>query len=198
MLISLHRRLVFLAMTKTASTSIEEALLPLCHISFYRHPKVKHISYVRYKRFVQPYLEEIGFSGFETTCLIREPISWVFSWYKYRSRQEILGQPESTADTSFDDFATAYLTERKDFAQFGRQARFISDRKARPAVDHIYRYENLPAFAKFLESRFDQPFEFNHLNPSPEREFSLSPDVKKHLEEYLAPEYEIYESARGK
>lgn len=198
MLISLHKRLVFLAMTKTASTSIEDALLPLCHISFYRHPKVKHISYTRYKRFVLPYLEEIGFSNFETTCLIREPISWVFSWYKYRSRKEITGQPESAANISFDEFATSYVNEKQGFTQFGRQAQFISDNNARPAVNHIFRYENLPVFAKFLESRFDQPFEFKHLNPSPDRTLSLSPDVKKQLEEYLMPEYEIYESARGK
>ncbi|MHA1127871.1 MAG: hypothetical protein ACTSRN_02835, partial [Alphaproteobacteria bacterium] len=94
--------------------------------------------------------------------------------------------------------ATAYLTEQKDFTQFGRQAQFICDRKAKPAIDHIYRYENLPVFAKFLESRFEQPFTFNHLNSSPKREFSLSLDVRRQLEEYLVPEYEIYESAHGK
>lgn len=197
MLISLKKNIAYLAMTKTASTSIEAALTPYCDIAYYKNPRVKHISYRRYKKFVVPYIESLGFKDIETTCLIREPISWLSSWYRFRSRDEVIGQPESTENLSFDEFAMLYMDKDSDLPRFGSQSRFMSGFNGTPAIDYVFRYENLPVFADFLNTRFHRKFEFAHLNPSPTRTASLSPNVKKQLEEYLAPEYEIYESALG-
>ncbi len=196
MLISLSKKLTFLAMPKAASTSIEMALLPHCDIAFINNPRVKHIRYRRYKRFILPYIDQSGFGPLETTCLFREPIDWLFSWYRYRARDKIKSKPQSTANMSFDEFVSRYMAEDATIYDIGRTSLFVIDHDRKPAVDHIYRYENLPAYTKFLESRFEEKFNFEHLNISPKQEFNLSMPLKTQLEDFLTPEYEIYETAR--
>ena len=196
MLISLSKNLTFLAMPKTASTSIELALFPYCDIAFINNPRVKHIRYRRYKRFIMPYIENSGLGPLETTCLFREPIDWLFSWYKYRSRDKISAKQQSTAQMSFDEFASRYINQDLVIADIGRSSTFVAGPDGQPAVDHIFKYDNLGSYVTFLETRFDQKFELEHLNVSPKREFSLSSQIAKQLEKFLAPEYDIYESAR--
>ncbi|PCJ75472.1 MAG: gamma-glutamyl kinase [Rhodobacteraceae bacterium] len=196
MLISLNKRLTFLAMPKAASTSIEMALFPYCDIAFINNPRVKHIRYRRYKRFILPYIDQSGFGPLETTCLFREPVDWLFSWYRYRSRDKIKAKPQSTANMSFDDFVSRYMDEDANIFDIGRTSFFVIGHDGIPAVDHIYRYENLPAYTKFLESRFEEKFDLEHLNESPKRDFALSAPLKTQLEQFLTPEYDIYEAAR--
>lgn len=196
MLISLSKKLTFLAMPKAASTSIETALFPYCDIAFKNNPRVKHIRYRRYKRFILPYIENSGFGPLDTTCLFREPTDWLFSWYRYRSRDKIKAKPNSTADMSFDTFVSHFMAQDKVISDFGRPSHFVIDHDGNPAIDFIFRYENLAGYTGFLESRFGQKLELEYLNESPKREFNLSPHLKSQLEEFLTPEYEIYETAR--
>lgn len=198
MLISMKQKLAFLAMPKTASTSIERALAPHCDIHYRKLPRVKHMPYRRFNRFLTPYLNEIGFPDIETTCLFREPVSWVFSWYRYRSRPAILGKPESCAHLSFEEFVIGYTGEYEDFPRFGRQAHFVAGKDDKPAVDHIFRFENLPEYVMFLEERFQTKLEIKHLNASPVMPFDLSKSATGRLERYLASEYEIFETARAR
>ncbi|MBL4874559.1 MAG: hypothetical protein JKY41_14530 [Rhodobacteraceae bacterium] len=195
MLISLNKKLTFLAMPKAASTSIEMALSPHCDIAFINNPRVKHIRYRRYKRFILPYIVQSGFGPLETTCLFREPTDWLFSWYRYRSRDKIKSKLQSTANMSFDDFVSRYIDGDANVFDIGRTSLFVIDHDGIPAVDYIYRYESLPAYIKFLEARFEEKFNLEYLNESPKRDFSLSAQLKTQLEQFLTPEYEIYETA---
>ena len=196
MLISLSKKLTFLAMPKAASTSIEMALLPYCDIAFINNPRVKHIRYRRYNRFILPYIEQSDFGPLETTCLFREPIDWLFSWYRYRSREAIRLKARSTANISFDEFATRYMNADPNVSDIGRTAYFVNDNDGKPAVDHIFRYDAMSGYTTFLERRFEEALDLAHLNESPKMDFALSSTVKAQLEEFLSAEYEIYESAR--
>lgn len=197
MLISISKKLTFLAMPKAASTSIEKALSLHCDIAFRNNPRVKHIRYRRYKRFILPYIEQSGFGPLETTCLFREPTDWLFSWYRYRSRDKIIGKPQSTADMTFDQFVRLYMDEADTVSDIGRTYRFVMDNDGKTGVDYIFRYENMAAYTKFLESKFEQKLELDHLNKSPALDFTLSKKLKIQIEEFLTPEYEIYETARN-
>lgn len=198
MLVSLKKNITFLAMPKTASTSIETALAPHCPIIFGKNPVIKHISYRRYDRFIVPYLDEIGHPSIDTTCLIREPISWLFSWYKYRSRPNIVDPTKSTADMTFDEFAIGYIGDFEDFPSFGRQSQFLADRSGIPSVKYVFRYENMQSYIQFLEGRFSEKFSIGTENVSPIREFELSSYMRSKLEQFLSSEYEIYETALTK
>lgn len=184
-------------MTKAASTSIELALSPYCDMAYYGNSRIKHLSYRKYQRFVQPYLASLGYDGIETCCLMRDPVDWLFSWYRYRSRAAVNGRPQSTADMSFDEFVSIYLARPDNSKGVGRPSRFIANKNGEPSVDHIFKYENLPVFISFLEERFDTTLLLDRMNESPTRDFALSPDLKSKLQEYFTPEYEIYENARG-
>jgi len=160
-------------MPKAASTSIEKALLPHCDIAFQNNPRVKHIRYRRYKRFILPYIESSEFGPLETTCLFREPTDWLFSWYRYRSRDKIKGKPQSTSNMTFGKFVERYMAQDNLVSDIGRTSRFVIDNDGKPGVDYIFRYENIAEYTKFLESRFELNFNFEHLNKSSELNFTL-------------------------
>ena len=49
-----------------------------------------------FERFVAPYLDWIGVPSVETVCVIREPVDWLGSWYRYNARHAIRKEPRST------------------------------------------------------------------------------------------------------
>ena len=60
MLILWREKLALLAVPKTGSTAIEEALQPYAAISYSRPPMVKHMTLTRFNRFMRPYLDVVG------------------------------------------------------------------------------------------------------------------------------------------
>lgn len=197
MLVSIKHKFAFLAMSKTGSTSIELALGQYADIAFIGNPKVKHISCRRYGKFIAPYIRDLGYTDIETVCLFREPISWLFSWYRYRQRPAILGKPRSTANITFDEFVTIYMTQDKGGIDIGRPMRFVTDQQNNIAIDHIYKYENIDGFKSFMEQRIGEEVHFDNVNVSPQNTFDLDPEKEAKLKDFFAPEYEIYENAIG-
>lgn len=200
MLIFWKKKLVFLANTKTGSTSIEMALESLAHVSIQRPPALKHTSATRYRRFVAPYLEtSAGGGGFETVALIRDPIDWLGSWYRYRLREGLPIPANRTGEESFASFAEAYLSDdRPAFARLGSQAKFLTDREGKLAVDHLFRYEEIDHFLEFLEDRLGCEITLPHLNVSPEAPTELSAELEARLRERLAEDYALHgAAARG-
>ena len=59
MLVSIKHHLAYLAVPKTGSTAIEQALAPLCDLRFMR-PHAKHLDMRTFERFVLPYLRPCG------------------------------------------------------------------------------------------------------------------------------------------
>ena len=86
MLIFSRYNLVLLAVPKTGSTALEVALGQEADGRFGNPPELKHLPLYRYNRFVQPLLQLTTGKDPETFALIREPISWLRSWYLYRAR----------------------------------------------------------------------------------------------------------------
>jgi hypothetical protein len=65
------------------------------------------------------------------------------------------------------------------------------------AVDHLYRYEAMPALVGFLEQRLDTTITLGRQNVSPEMAVSLSAAVEDKLRRKCAAEFEVWEAARG-
>ena len=55
MLVSVSRRLAYLAMPKTGTQSLERVLTPLCDIRYGGLPRVKHMTLQTFERFVRPF-----------------------------------------------------------------------------------------------------------------------------------------------
>jgi len=194
MMILWREKLVFLAVPKTGTTAIETILEPHAAIAFMRPPMVKHMTLGRFNRFIRPYLAASGLNDVETFALMREPVSWLGSWYRYRQRDGLKNTAKSTAHLSFDAFVTAYLSDdRPEFAEVGSQARFLSGGKS-DGISHLFRYENMQPVLEFLSEKLGQTVALPQMNVSPARALALSPDVATALHEKHAADFDLYHS----
>lgn len=199
MLIFWKQRLVILSTPKTGSTAVEAALEGVASAAFLRPPEMKHTPAYRYQRFLKPYLQNTAHgAAFEAVALMREPVDWLASWFRFRQRPDLDGTSRSTRSMTFDAFATAYMaTPRPEVADVGGQARFLSGTDGAPlGVERIFRYEDMPAFVTFLEARLDVKISLPRVNVSPAAPVALSPQTGQALRASLAPEYRIYDSLR--
>jgi hypothetical protein len=193
MLVFWRQGLVFLATPKTASTAIETALSPLAAVIVMRPPQLKHTNAQKYQRHVAPFLGDAKGTSFVTTALMREPLDWLGSWYRYRQREGEVAE-KSTRCLSFDDFVRAYcLPEQPEFAKVGAQATFLTPDGFRP-VDHVFRYEDMGTFVRFLEKRLNAAITLPQVNVSPPGKLDLSPAVRAQLLHHRAADFALYES----
>lgn len=108
MLISTSRRFIFAANTKTASTSIEHVLTPYSDIVYDGEPAIKHMPLVAARQRHPELFDAEGDGGFFRFGVMRDPLDWIASWYRYRSGNEV--ESPLPSDMTFADF-----WERKDW-----------------------------------------------------------------------------------
>ncbi|MEH6772624.1 MAG: hypothetical protein V7668_01730 [Cereibacter changlensis] len=194
MLVFWEQRLAFLATPKTGSTAIAAALESLATLSFQRPPVLKHTTAQRYRRFLGPYFAAASGHDFTVVALMREPRSWLGSWYRYRQRDELTETEKSTRGLSFDAFVRAYASDpQPEYAAVGSQARFLQPRNG-PGVDRLFRYEEIDRLVDFLDDRLDCRITLPRLNVSPEAEMDLSPETAALLRQVAARDYALYDS----
>jgi hypothetical protein len=197
MLVFWEKRLVILPTPKTGSTSLMDAVAPKASLVIRRPPQLRHVTVKRYHRFVRPWLEETGLPDARVVALIREPESWLGSWYRYRQRDEVTGTPRSTAGMSFDDFVRGWCqTDRPAFADVGSQERFLQPTYKGQWLDRLFRYEELPTFISYLETELELTITLPLKNVSPQGELSLTPETRALLRQSAAADYEFYETLR--
>lgn len=196
MLVFFKERLVFLAVPKTGTTAYHSALAARASMVITDPPDLKHAPLYRYDRFIRPIYEKVCNAELETLAVVREPVGWLGSWYRYRQRPFLDGQPNSTAGISFDDFVLGYLKgKRPAFADVGSQARFLQPRPGGAPVTHLFRHDEPAKLDVFLADRLGSPVETRRENESPEMSLDLSPGVEKRLRRKCAEEFELYERA---
>ena len=84
MLVFSKAKLVFLSVPKTGSTAYQASLVPLAAIAVTTPPELKHAPVFRYNRFFRPMIERFIAPDVDVLAVMREPISWLGSWYRYR------------------------------------------------------------------------------------------------------------------
>jgi hypothetical protein len=146
-----------------------------------------------FERFVRPYLEALGAGDTETLCVIREPVDWLGSWYRYRGRAALDGHPNSTKDLSFAEFVEAYLNKpTPPFARVGRISRFVAGASGGPGVTHMFRYENLAGVTRFLSDRFETAIVLPRVNVSSRARLDLPAALRARLETELSEDFALY------
>lgn len=197
MLVFWKERLVLLAVPKTGTTAIEGALAPRASLVLRDPPTLKHTPLYRYRRFLAPYFAAGGGIDLETAAVLRHPVDWLGSWYRYRSREDLVGHPNSTRNVSFDEFVAEYCKGKPaPFAAVGSQAKFVADAEGGPGVTHLFRYESQPALIAFLEERLAVRMDLPRLNVSPRRDSPLSPEIEARLRKRRPDEFAVWDSAR--
>ena len=198
MLVFWKEKLVLLALPKTGTSALEAALHARADAVFDSPPELKHVPMFRYNRFLKALFGVIDPDRkFETMALVREPISWLGSWYRYRSRPELDGRPNSTRAISFDQFVEGYLQDpRPPFANVGSPRKFVSNGQGNVAVKHLFHYEQIDLAAGFLEDRLKTPVTLAQANVSPKKDMTLDPGTEARLRGACAAEFDLWHSAK--
>ncbi|MFK7937872.1 MAG: gamma-glutamyl kinase [Roseovarius sp.] len=193
MLVFSTAKLVFLSVPKTGTTAYEEALKPHASMWVGAPPELKHAPVFRYNRFYRPVLEKFIADDLTVLAVMREPVSWLGSWYRYRQRDAVRGHRTSTHDISFDAFVDEYLKgQSAPFANVGSQAKFLEPQKNGTAVTHLFRYEDQAGLRAFLQNRLGVQFETKQHNASPARVLELSEKTRNRLLRKMPKEFELY------
>ena len=195
MLVFFKERLAFLSVPKTGTTAYETALAPRADMVISEPPMLKHAPVYRYNRFVRPMFLKVCDAELELMAVMREPISWLGSWYRYRRRPFMQGKPNATFDVTFDEFILAYMKGKKPgFADVGSQLNFMAAQPNGTGITHYFRYEDQPRLQAFLQHRLGVTLDLKRENESPKMELSLSADVEDRFRRKFAEEFALYDS----
>lgn len=177
MLIGKEHKYVFLCNTKCASNSIEEMLKPYSEIALVGLQTVRHTNFLDYDRYIKPYLKvRAQVDDLETICIVREPLSWLNSWYRFRSRSTLRNPAhpnhhKSTFGMEFSEFLTAYMSSNPPaFAKdISSQFNFVKNSMDEVGVDTIFLYEDLDSLVDYMSRRVDRNLKLKSINVSPKK-----------------------------
>ena len=190
------KNLVFLSVPKTGTTSYINALQRHAEIIVKSPSSVKHMNLMRFNKTLRPLLELNRPHPFETLAVIRHPLDWLSSWYRYRMRDTLDCGERSTAGITFDQFVNEYLKgEPAAYANVGSQARFLKPGGGQDGVTHLFQYENQDRIKEFIKERICENFELEFANVSPKIRVQISPEVEARLRKKCADQFELWESA---
>ncbi|MFT5112949.1 MAG: hypothetical protein ACI8P9_002277 [Parasphingorhabdus sp.] len=201
MQISTRHGLAFLCMPKCASSSIEIAIRKFCNINISGPPELKHINaQVYYVSILSTHKKLMPAVNLESMCLMRNPMDWIESWYRYRSRDELKDPKHQfhknyTGKISFQEFVKEYITDgnRKPFARLSKQCNFITLRNGQIGLDHIMTLDRMDQVTNFLSEKFSQNIEIPRINVSPKLAGTLDSKTEEDLRQYLVEDIAIYE-----
>jgi hypothetical protein len=197
MLVFWKENLVLLAVPKTGSTALQGALAPRASMVFRDPPEIKHAPCYRYKRFLKPYFVQAGGQKPELMAIVRNPVDWLGSWYRYRTREELIGHENCTRDISFNAFVLEYCKgQPAPFANVGSQNKFLRINDGDIGAQHLFQYEQWDKVIAYLEDRLEFKITLKQKNVSPTMNLTLSAEVEEKLREKRAAEFEVWELGR--
>lgn len=197
MLVFLKENLVLLSVPKTGTTAYMEALAPRADMVVANPPELKHAPVYRYNRWFRPMFEKICSAEPELLAVVREPVSWLGSWYRFRQRPYLDGKPTSTKDVSFDDFVREYCRGKPAaFANVGSQAKFVAPQPNGCKVSHLFRYEELEKLDAFLNARLGLEIQPPTSNVSARVSLQLAPKTEDILRRKKPEEFALYDGIK--
>ncbi len=197
MRVSTNYNFTFLCMYKCASTSIEKALEPYSQLNTVNGGRLKHTNYKKYSKFIQPFINQ---EDIEVVCIMREPISWLNSWYRFRTREKIknpkhMNHASYCGHITFQQWIEDYLSENTPkYAKVGSQKNFLSNAKGEIGVDKIFKYEDFDNIINYFEKKIGKKLTIPKINVSPKIGYELDTDIEIRLKEHLKDEYDLYNS----
>ena len=200
---SLRFGFVVLSMPKCASTSLQQALTPVCDVRFKDH--MKHVDYAFVESWVLPMLRArrapAAFSP-RIFCMMRDPVDWLYSWYRYSWDEA--GRPTAAGGApgsrqpyaSFAAFLDAYFSARPPrIGGVLRQTDFLRGRDGKPSGIELFRFEAHDRLVATLEALCGQKLDLKVTNQSrPRRDSDLGGIDLLALRRRLAPEYAVYDA----
>lgn len=200
MMASLRYGFIVLSMPKCASTSLQQALTPVCDVRFKDH--MKHVDWAFVEQWVMPMLKARR-AAFQPRvfCLMREPVEWLYSWYRYSWDEE--GRPTTGARPAaapavpdFAAFLASYFSPRPPrVGGVLRQSDFLRGRDGRTGPIELFRFEAHDRMIREIEALSGQKLDIKVTNQSrARRDDDLAGIDLAGLRSRLASEYAIYDA----
>lgn len=194
MLIGVRKRFIFVANTKTGSTALQSALLPMAEIDHGLSPARKHM---RLRTVFSTF--DFLFDGriarrddFFVFGVMRDPIDWIMSWYRYRRDQTV--QDPIPKGMSFAEFCTL----RDDFnfrladGRRNLQSDFFVSPTGEVLADYIIPYADLAQHYARIATALGLPPDLPVRNRSKIRDMPvLSDDLRGELQDFYAEDYRV-------
>ena len=197
MLVFYKERLALLSVPKTGSSAYLTALRDRADMVVAGPPELKHATVRRFDRFFQNIFQKMFDTEMEVMVVVREPVDWLGSWYRYRGRPELNSHPNSTRDVSFDAFVRGYLRKtRPPFADVGSQTEFFQTRSNGAGATHVFKYEHQDKILAFLQNRLNCDIHLPQENTSPKRDMTLTTETEALYRHQHSAEFDLHASAQ--
>ena len=129
MQIFFKQNIAMLAVPKTGTTALESALRSKADIQF--KGRRKHMSAAAFDTYCAPFLKKAYGLTPERVAVMRDPLDHLRSWYKYRTRDALLGNKKSSAGMTFEAFVQDALRDpRLPHVNVGTQHEFLAQKTA--------------------------------------------------------------------
>mgnify|MGYP000727585795 CR=1 FL=1 len=208
MLIGLKHRFIFIANTKSASTTIEHHLQRSAEIAIRHQAYGKHWPASTIEQVFGPYFQKAGVKpeSLFRFGVIRDPVEWLVSWFNYRQRPELdANSPRSCRGVDFDDFVAEIRKGRdaRDFASLSSQGRRFLDQNGDLAVDYLVAYPRVvcevDAIAKHMGLNVTGDMTTLTRNQSPRVQSTnrIESEIDTVIRDWYAQDQELYEKALG-
>lgn len=194
MLIGVKKRFVFIANSKTASTSIEKALVGHAEIQRGGTPQRKHIL-LRAALREYDFLfgrEGYGAGGFFKFGVMRDPVEWIQSWYRYRKGNKVAYR--LAEGTSFADFWQDWLANPAKSGKKRLQSNAFTRMNGTLIADYIIPFPDLESQFATIMQGLGIDAKLAHQNVSKIRELDAPPseELMTEIHAYFAEDYAIY------
>jgi len=149
MQLSIKNGIGFICIPKCGSTTVERFMRPRSDFSLSGNPQLKHIRYEQVQANIWPLLAQLHLQIPYTFAVMREPVSWVESWYRFRARDELA--PENhpqhhnyTGNITFPEYVEAVLQPRPpSYARIHSQFYYVRNMAGEVGVDRIIPLEQV-------------------------------------------------------
>jgi hypothetical protein len=169
MLIFFKPRLVLFAIPKTATSALHLALRDKADVAALRvgDRPGKHISYADFRtRYEQALLGDQA-GPFDYVGVMREPVSWLSSWHRFRQADRLDGKPASTKGVGFDQFVQDFCSPTPPtHAKFPAQSQLVCDAQGKVGINRLFRYDDMASLIRFLEIRLGHAIAVGQVNVS--------------------------------
>ena len=156
------------------------------------------MTYENHQKFVLPLLKIHGSENFTTVAIVREPIEWFSSWYRYYSKLRFKKENYFTGNISLEEYANTYCTQQdSELFRFKKQSQIILNGQNKNLISHLFKYSaKNDKLVNFLEKKLERKIHLPHLNNSPKISLNLSEKTKKRLSNVLLDDYKLYKFAQ--
>jgi hypothetical protein len=194
MLIGVRKRFVFVANSKTASTSIEQALVAHAEIQRGGTPQRKHIP-LREALGEYDFLfgrPGFGIETFFTFAVLRDPIDWIGSWFRYR-RGNTVASPLPPEMTFAEFWARRDWNFRLPDGQPRLQSQFVTDAQGRVMADYLIPHADLQTHFQRIAKGLGLPAALERLNVShlSAETLDIPDDLRAELRAFYAADYAL-------